>query len=66
MASRLSRRRLAVYIADGLVSGTPSKATLIEQLAGYLIESRRTKELGLIVRDIEFQFSLIPITTSSI
>jgi len=57
MASRLSRRRLATYIADGFVNGTPSKATLIEQLAGYLVESRRTKELGLIVRDIEYQLA---------
>ena len=57
MAGRLSRRRVASYIANGLVSGTPSKATLIEQLAAYLIETRRTKELGLIVRDIEYQLA---------
>ena len=57
MAGRLSRRRLATYIADGLVSGTPSKKTLIEQLAAYLIETRRTKELGLIVRDVEYHLA---------
>ena len=57
MAGRLSRRRLATDIADGLVSGTPSKKTLIEQLAAYLIETRRTKELGLIVRDVEYHLA---------
>jgi len=56
MASRLSRRRLAMYITDGLVSGA-DRTTLVQQLAAYLIETRRTKELGLIVRDIEYHLA---------
>lgn len=52
MAGRLARRRIAEYVANGLIAGT-SRATLFGQLAGYLVESRRTKEIGLIVRDIE-------------
>lgn len=52
MAGRLSRRRIAEYVANGLIAGT-SKTTLLQQLAGYLVESRRTKELELIVHDIE-------------
>ena len=56
MAGRLSRRRIATYITDGLVGGT-HKATLLEQLAAHLIETRRTNELGLIVRDIEYQLA---------
>jgi F0F1-type ATP synthase delta subunit len=52
MPGRLSRRAVASYIANGLVDGK-SKKVLIQQLAGYLVESKRTKELELIVRDIE-------------
>jgi F0F1-type ATP synthase delta subunit len=51
MAVRLSRRKLASYCADQLMSG--NKATVIQELAAYLIEKRRTNELELIVRDIE-------------
>ena len=56
MAGRLSRRRIAEYVATELLSGT-GKAALLSQLAGYLVEYRRTDELGLIVRDIEFYMS---------
>ena len=51
MAGRISRRLLTEYIADRLVAGD---ATVIEQLAAYLIEIRRTKEVDLYVRDIEY------------
>ncbi|RWZ78655.1 MAG: hypothetical protein EOT05_02815 [Candidatus Microsaccharimonas sossegonensis] len=54
MPGRLSRRSIARYIANGLIEGTHSKKILLKQLAGYLVETRRTKELELIVRDIEF------------
>lgn len=54
MAIRLSRRKIATYIADMLVNGK-SKSLAISQLAGFLIDSRRTKELELIVRDIEYE-----------
>jgi len=56
MPGRLSRRAIAEYISAGLIDGT-SKKTLLNQLAAYLVESRRTKELDLIVRDIEFNLS---------
>jgi len=56
MPGRLSRRAIAEYISAGLIDGT-SKNTLLNQLAAYLVESRRTKELDLIVRDIEFNLS---------
>ena len=56
MPGRLSRRAIAEYISAGLIDGT-SKKTLLTQLAAYLVESRRTKELDLIVRDIEFNLS---------
>lgn len=56
MSGRLSRRSMATYIATGLVEGQ-SKKKLFNQLAGYLVDSKRTKELKLIVRDIEFMLS---------
>lgn len=56
MSSRLSRRSMADYIASGLVEGRDKKQ-LFKQLAGYLVDTRRTKELSLIVRDIEHNLS---------
>lgn len=52
MAKRLSRRVIAEYIVRSLQDGVKVE-TLVAQLAGYLVESRRTKEMVLIVRDIE-------------
>lgn len=53
MARKLSRRALAHHVATHLVHGKPQKE-IAQQLAAYLIWTRRTKELGLIVRDIQF------------
>jgi F-type H+-transporting ATPase subunit delta len=54
MPSRLSRRKIASYVAERLLDGSSQTAT-IKQLAAYLIDNRRTKEVELIVRDIEFE-----------
>ena len=54
MAIRLSRRKIAGYVADGLVSGT-SESKLVKELAGFLIDTRRTKEIELVVQDIEYE-----------
>jgi len=51
--TRLSRRSIAEYVANGLVKGD-SKKELFSQLAAFLIDTGRTKELNLIVRDIEY------------
>lgn len=53
MARKLSRQRLATHIANELIKGTPSKI-LAQQLAAYLIDTRRTKEAAVIVRDISY------------
>jgi F0F1-type ATP synthase delta subunit len=50
MAVRVSRRKLAAYTAEQLMK---ADQTVITQLAAYLVETRRTKELPLLVRDIE-------------
>lgn len=52
MAVRLSRRKMAAYVADKLVAGTPVDVALRE-VAAYLQDSRRTREQELLVRDIE-------------
>jgi F-type H+-transporting ATPase subunit delta len=52
MAIRLSRRKIAAYIADKLVGGT-SVPDAVNEVAAYLIDTRRTRELELLVRDIE-------------
>ncbi len=52
MPGRLSRRSMAAYVATGLTDGK-SKNVLLAQLAGYLVETKRTKELDLILRDID-------------
>lgn len=54
MTTPLSRRRISSYIADQLIAEGQS-LRLVRQLAAYLIDSRRTKELELIVRDIEYE-----------
>lgn len=52
MAVRLSRRKMATYVADKLVAGTPVDEALRE-VAAYLQDSGRTREQELLVRDIE-------------
>lgn len=50
MATRLSRRALADHAAAQLLAGN---TTVMAQLAAYLIETHRTDEVDLLVRDIE-------------
>jgi F-type H+-transporting ATPase subunit delta len=52
MADKLSRRKIAIYVADR--SGKANTlADAIEHVAGYLVEARRTREVVLVVRAIE-------------
>lgn len=69
MANTLSRRRIAGYISEKLISDGQS-TKLVNQLAAYLIDSGRTKELEIIIRDIEYELQkrgvvLAQITTAS-
>lgn len=50
--ARISRRKLASYISSRIANGERVQLVLRE-LAAFLIESGRKKELELIVRDIE-------------
>lgn len=50
MAKRLSRRVLAQYASECIQQGDD---TVVSKLAAYLIETKRTNEALLLVRDIE-------------
>lgn len=56
MAMRLSRRKITSYIAQQLVAGVRTEQ-LVLQLAAFLIDNRRTNEVSLIVRDIEYELT---------
>jgi len=47
--AKLSRRKIAAYFANEAVAGRD----VVKPLAAYLIESKRIREVTLIVRDIE-------------
>lgn len=65
MAVRLSRSKLAGFVADQLVGGM-AKADVLKQLAAYLIETGRTRELELLVRDIKAALSERGITVADV
>lgn len=52
MARKLSRRSLAHYVAENIVDAK-KRPVAVQQLAAHLVYTRRTKELGLIIRDVE-------------
>lgn len=52
MAQAISRRKLAAFVADGVTRGDDI-SDLLESLAAYLIDTRRTREADLVVRTIE-------------
>ena len=52
MAMRLSRRKIAGFVAERLLSGTSTRVVLRE-VGAYLIDTGRVREATLLVRDIE-------------
>lgn len=54
MVDRISRRRIAVYAADRLLAG---EVSVIQQIAAFLIEERRTREADVLVREIESELA---------
>lgn len=52
MANRLSRRKIAAYAVDHLDDGAEPSA-VIKEIAAFLVDTRRTRELDLLIRDIE-------------
>ncbi len=56
MAGRLSRRKIAHYAVTQVTAGKKYHE-VIKEVAAYLVASRRTRELDLLVRDIEGEFA---------
>lgn len=56
MARKLSRRALSAYIAGRLIEGAPEKE-VATHVAAYLLETRRTNELELIIRDVQLRLA---------
>ncbi|HJP81549.1 MAG TPA: F0F1 ATP synthase subunit delta [Candidatus Saccharimonadales bacterium] len=52
MARRISRRKIAAFVADQLIAGKPATKA-VKGAAAYLVETKRTSEVDLLVRDIE-------------
>jgi F-type H+-transporting ATPase subunit delta len=52
MATRISRRKIADYAAEQLVGGKKA-SDVIKEVAAFLIDTKRTREAELLVRDIE-------------
>ena len=50
MGQRLSRRKIAAHYAEQLLAG---KKSAPKELAAYLVETGRVRELELIIRDVE-------------
>ena len=50
MSKKLSRRIIADYCADQIVA---KDSQIIKKLAAFLVDTKRTREATLIVRDIE-------------
>lgn len=65
MARKLSRRVLSDYIVSQLLSGVKAKK-IAEQVAAYLVQNRRTKEYGLIIKDVEYELLQRGIATARV
>lgn len=48
---KISRRKLARFVADGMQSGDGDD--VLQKAAAYLIESKQTRSVDVLVRDIE-------------
>lgn len=52
MQGKLSRRKIAQYVASHASNGRVPEA-VVQEVAAYLLESRRLRELPLVVRAVE-------------
>lgn len=53
---KLSRRQISTYVSRQLIAGG-SRRELAMQLAAYLIESKKTNDASLILRDAQFHLA---------
>lgn len=52
MAQKISRRSIAAYVADGVIRGE-EVSKRVDEVAAYLISTKRTREARLVVHAIE-------------
>lgn len=52
MSAKISRRKLAQHVADELERGT-APSPILQELAAYLVDTKRIREADLVVRAIE-------------
>lgn len=55
MSQHISRHHLARFVVERLVSGDP---TVLRQLAAYIVDERLTRQLDLIIDEIEHEFAV--------
>lgn len=65
MSARISRRKLAEYAVEQLQSGV-SHTDLTKELAAYLIDTGRERELDLLVRTIEDQLEATGLVVATV
>jgi F-type H+-transporting ATPase subunit delta len=65
MAARVSRRKIALYVTRQLLEGAKQKAVM-EEVAAFLVETRRTRELDLVIRDIEGELAASGIVVADV
>lgn len=66
MAARLSRRKIAIFVTQKLLAGNHQAHEVLRELAAYLVTERRTRELDLIVRDIEEMLAINGVVVADI
>jgi F-type H+-transporting ATPase subunit delta len=57
MQGKISRRKLALYVADA-VEAKRKLGTVLSEVAAYLVDSKRTREAELLVRAIEDELAV--------
>ena len=52
--AKISRKRIARYVVESLTAGTNNN--VLQQVAAYVVEHKRVREISLIIRDIHTEF----------
>jgi F-type H+-transporting ATPase subunit delta len=66
MAGRLSRRKIALYAVNRLTLDEAGLAAVTREVAAFLVDTKRIRELDLLVRDIEAELALRGIVVADV
>lgn len=53
MPAVLSKRKIAIYAAEQIAKKSDSTERVLREIAAYLVETGKTRQAGLVVRNIE-------------